>query len=328
MKPNLSVEFGNIKLQNPVILASGTCGFGEEISGFLDLNKVGALITKTITLKPKEGNPPPRIAEIEGGIINSIGLENPGIKIFLKDKLPFLKKLKIPFFVSISGETVEEFVELTRILEKEKGISAIELNLSCPNLKGKNLFGQDPKITYEVIRKVKKATTIPIIAKLTPQVKDITEIALACQKASCDIISLINTIPAMVIDLETGKPFLGGITGGLSGPAIKPIALKMVYDVAKTVDPVRNRSPLGDRTEMPEALPISNGVDMPIIGCGGITSGKDAIEFILAGASAVSVGTASLVSPDSSIKILKEIENYLIQRKINSIKKLIGKSVR
>ncbi|MBU0534205.1 MAG: dihydroorotate dehydrogenase [Candidatus Omnitrophica bacterium] len=299
-KQNLSVKLGNIKLQNPVILASGTCGFGEEISEFLDLGKIGALITKTITLKPKEGNPPPRIAEIEGGIINSIGLENPGVEVFIKEKLPFLKKIKIPFFVSISGETDEEFVELARILDGQKQISAIELNLSCPNLKrGRNLFGQDPKITYNIIKKVKKITSIPIIAKLTPQVKNITEIALACQKADCDIISLINTIPAMVIDLATGKPFLGGITGGLSGPAIKPIALKMVYDVAKTVD-------------------------IPIIGCGGITSGKDAIEFMLAGASAVSIGTASLVSPDSSIEIIKEIEDYLVRHKIDSLKELVG----
>ncbi len=303
MKPDISVKLCSIKLQNPIILASGTCGFGEEIAKFLNLNKVGALITKTITLKPKEGNPPPRIAEVEGGIINSIGLENPGIKSFVKDKLPFLRKLKIPFFVSISGETEDEFAELAKILDKEKNISAIELNLSCPNLKqGKNLFGQDPKITYETIKKVKEVTSIPIIAKLTPQVKDITEIALACHKANCDIISLINTIPAMVIDLRTGKPFLGGISGGLSGPAIKTVALKMVYDVAKVVD-------------------------TPIIGCGGIMNGKDAVEFILAGASAVSVGTANLISPDSAQKTTEEIENYLIQRKINSVKKLIGKSL-
>ncbi len=301
MKPNLSVNLGSIKLQNPVILVSGTCGFGEEISGCLDLNKIGALITKTITLKPKEGNPPPRIAEVECGIINSIGLENPGIEVFIRDKLPFLRKLKTPFFVSISGETEDEFVELARILDKEKGISAIELNLSCPNLKqGKFLFSQDSQITHQIIKKIKKVTSIPIIAKLTPQVKDITEIALACEKADCDILSLINTIPAMVIDLESGKPFLGGITGGLSGPAIKPVALKMVYDVAKVVD-------------------------IPIIGCGGIMSGKDAIEFILAGASAVAIGTASLVSPDSALSIIKEIENYLIKHRINSIKELVGK---
>ena len=302
MRPNLSVKLGSIQLQNPVILASGTCGSGEEIAKFIDLNKLGAIITKTITLKPKEGNPPPRIAEVEGGIINSIGLENPGIKVFIKEKLPFLRKLKIPFFVSISGETEDEFVELARILDREKGIRAIELNLSCPNLKQhKNLFGQDSQTTYNIIKKVKKTTSIPIIAKLTPQVKDITEIAKACRKADCDIISLINTIPAMVIDLATGKPFLGGITGGLSGPAIKPVALKMVYDAAKAVD-------------------------MPIIGCGGIMNGKDAVEFILAGASAVAVGTASLISPDSALQIVKEIGNYSIHHKINSVKELAGKS--
>jgi dihydroorotate dehydrogenase (NAD+) catalytic subunit len=303
MKPDISIRLGNIKLKNPVILASGTCGFGKEISDFLDLNQIGALITKTITLEPKEGNPPPRIAEIENGIINSIGLENPGIKVFVKDKLPFLKKLKTPFFVSIAGETEDEFVELAGILDKKKETSAIELNLSCPNLKqGKNLFGQDPKTTYNIIKKVKSVTSIPIIAKLTPQVNDITEIAIACKKANCDIIALINTIPAMVINLETGKPFLGGITGGLSGPAIKPIAIKMVYDVAKSVD-------------------------IPIIGCGGIMSGKDVIEFMLAGASAVAIGTASLVSPDFSLQIIKEIEKYLIAHKINSARELIGDAI-
>jgi len=282
---------------------------------------------------------------VEDGIINSIGLENPGVKIFIKEKLPFLRKLKIPFFVSISGETEDEFAELAEILDKELGIGAIELNLSCPNLHpvrnksrhyvgtarrcisggiSNGVFGQDPRATHDIIKKVKKATSIPIIAKLTPQVNDITEIAKACKKADCDIISLINTIPAMVIDFNSGKPFLGAVTGGLSGPAIKPVALKMVYDVAKTLYPVRVRSPKGDRTEMPKAIPNSNGA---IIGCGGIMNGKDAIEFILAGASAVSIGTASLASPDSSLKILKEIENYLIQKKINSIGSLIGRAV-
>lgn len=301
-KVSLSVKLRDIKLQNPIILASGTCGFGDEISEFLDLSKIGAILTKTITLKPKEGNPPPRIAETENGIINSIGLENPGIEVFIKEKLPFLRKLNIPFFVSISGETEEDFAELVKILDKEERIAAIELNLSCPNLKNKTLFGQDSKTTYDVIKKVKEKTSIPIIAKLTPQVKDITEIAIACQKAGCDVISLINTIPAMVIDLDSGKPFLGGMTGGLSGPAVKPIALKMVYDTAKVVN-------------------------IPIIGCGGIMNGKDAIEFILAGASAISVGTANLVSPDSSLQILKEIELYLIQHKISSIQELIGKAL-
>ncbi len=310
MKLDLSVKLGNIKLQNPIILASGTCGFGDEITKFIDLSKIGAVTTKTITLNPKEGNPPPRIAEVENGIINSIGLENPGIKVFIREKLPFLQKLKIPFFVSISGKTEDEFAELAKILDKElarrsfgggKSVNAIELNLSCPNLKNKMLFGQDSRATYNIIKKVKNSTSIHIIAKLTPQVNDITEIALACKRAGCDIVSLINTIPAMAIDLETGKPFLGGITGGLSGPAIKPIALKMVYDAAKVVG-------------------------IPIIGCGGIMAGKDAIEFMLAGASAVSIGTASLVSPDSSLQILKEIEAYLIHNKINSASDLIGKS--
>ena len=300
---NISTELGRIKLKNPLILASGTCGFGEELKQYIDLNKLGAIVTKTITLKPKKGNPPPRIAEVEGGIINSIGLENPGIEVFIKEKLPFLRRLDIPFFVSIAGETYEEFIKLATILDKEKRISAVELNLSCPNIKNKGyLFAQDPHITYQTINKVKKVTSLPIIAKLTPQVTDITTIALASEKGGVDIISLINTIPAMKIDIEGKKPFLGGITGGLSGPAIKPVALKMVYDVAKTTR-------------------------LPIIGCGGVMNGEDAIEFILAGASAVAIGTTNLISPNSPIRIIQEIKDYLTKDKVKSIsiKKLIGK---
>lgn len=300
-RPDLSVQLSGIELKNPVILASGTCGFGEEIAEFIDLNKVGAIVTKTVTLDPKEGNPPPRIAEVEGGIVNSIGLENPGVEEFISGKLPFLKGLQTPFFVSISGNTVNEFQRLAAILDKEKSISAVELNLSCPNIThGNCLFAQDPKISYQTIKKVKEATSLPVIAKLSPQVTDITSIALACQDGGADILCLMNTIPALVIDREAKRPFLGGITGGLSGPAIKPIALKMVFDVAGIIS-------------------------IPIIGCGGIMNGDDAIDFLLTGASAVAIGTSNLISPDSTLQIIEEIEDYIIKHKFNAIKELIGK---
>ena len=319
-KISLSVELSCINLRNPVILASGTCGFGEEIANFVDLKRIGALVTKTITLEPREGNPPPRIAEVEGGIINSIGLQNPGIEAFVKDKLPVLRMLEVPFFVSIAGNTKEEFAELASILDQERGISALELNLSCPNIHpvrnnpesfqdisdkhpgvkgGGSLFAQDPKTAYQTIRKVKAATSLPVIAKLTPQVTDVASIAQVCEEAGADILSLINTIPALAVDTESRKPFLGGITGGLSGPAVRPIALKMVWEV-------------------------SRAVSVPIIGMGGIMGGSHAIEFILAGATAVGVGTANLVSPDVCIKIVEEIEEYLVENNISRVRELIG----
>lgn len=295
----LDIEIGNLKLKNPVMVASGT--FGKEFSDFFDLSKLGAIITKTVTLKGKEGNLPPRICETPAGMLNSIGLENPGVEQFLKEQLPDFAKIKTNLIVSIAGETIDEFVELTKILSQEKNISALELNISCPNVdKGGMLFGSSAEQTNKLIKKVVSVSEKPIIAKLTPNVGNITEIALAAEKAGCDSISLINTILGLAIDIETQKSKIGKGFGGLSGPAIKPIALRMVYQVAKRVK-------------------------IPVIGTGGISNYQDALEFFLAGASAIQVGTANFVNPSVSIEIIDGLDNYLAENYISSIEELIGK---
>lgn len=284
---NLAIEIAGIKMKNPVMVASGTFGFGREYSEYIDLNKLGAIVTKSITLKPREGNPPPRIVETPAGMLNSIGLQNEGIEYFLKEYLPFLSKFVTPTIVNIAGETVEEYAELAKILSKETKVKGIEVNISCPNVKqGGMAFGVDPKLTAEVISAVRQSTNQPIIAKLTPNVTDITVIAKAAVRAGADALSLINTIVGMSIDIETGKSRLGTLTGGLSGPAIKPIAVRMVYEVA-------------------------HATSVPVIGIGGIMSGNDAIEFFLAGAKAIQIGTASFVDTEAPVRIIKEIEDYV-----------------
>jgi dihydroorotate dehydrogenase (NAD+) catalytic subunit len=281
------VEIAGIKMKNPVMVASGTFGFGREYSDYLDLNKLGAIITKSVTLEPREGNPPPRIVETPAGMLNSIGLQNEGIDYFLKEDLPFLAKFDTPTIVNIAGETVEEYAELAKILSKEIMVKGIEVNISCPNVKkGGMAFGVDAGLTKDVISAVRKATRQPVIAKLTPNVTDITVIAKAAVEAGADALSLINTIVGMSIDIETGKSRLGTQTGGLSGPAIKPIAVRMVYEVAHTVK-------------------------VPVIGIGGIMTGNDAVEFFLAGAKAVQVGTANFVDTEAPIRIIKEIEDHV-----------------
>jgi dihydroorotate dehydrogenase (NAD+) catalytic subunit len=297
--PNLSVKIGKLKLKNPVMVASGTFGYAEEFSSLVNLRKLGAIVTKTITLKPKEGNPPPRTVETASGMLNAIGLENPGVEVFIKEKMPFLRKLAIPIVVSISGDSDDEFVQLVEILNKTKGISAIELNLSCPNLGTKIMVAQIDKATYRVVKAVRKITTSPLITKLTPNVTDIGIIARAAVAADTDAISLINTCRGMAIDINTRKPKLANITGGLSGPAIKPIALGMVWQTAQSVD-------------------------VPIIGMGGIMNTKDALEFIIAGATAVAVGTANFINPRTCEEIIRGIECYLKKKNIRNIKKLVG----
>jgi len=301
---DLNVKIGKVRLKNPVLVASGTFGYGEEFKDLVDLKKLGAIVTKTITLKPKEGNPPPRIYETPSGLLNSIGLENPGLDVFIKEKIPFLKKIGIPVIVSISGNNIEEFVELAKELDKTEGVDAIELNISCPNIsitkmrklhKNVKLIAQDPQTTYEVVKAVHKVVKKTIVTKLSPNVTDITEIVEAAVKAKTDAISLINTFFSMAIDLKKKRI----ITGGLSGPAIKPIALRMVNEVRKKVD-------------------------IPIIGCGGIMNWQDAIEFFIAGANAVSVGTANLINPKITLEIIKGIEDYLRENKIKDIRELIG----
>lgn len=302
---DLKVKIGKLKLKNPVILASGTVGFGKEISEFIDVNKLGAIATKTITLKKREGNPPPRLVETTGGLLNSIGLDNDGFRDFMFEKLPHLENLKIPVIVSITGNNTGEFVKLAKQLSKIPCVKAIEVNLSCPNIahKGKRfpILAQDKKAVRRIISRVRKVTKLTLIAKLSPNVTDIKEIAKAAERAGTDAISLINTYPGMLIDINTMKPKLGGVTGGLSGPCIKPLALKCVWDAY-------------------------NALKTPIIGVGGIMRGEDAVEFILAGASAVQIGTANFVNPCASLEILEGIKKYLKAKKVKSVKNLIGKA--
>lgn len=296
---NLSIKIGNVTFKNPVTVASGTFGYVEKYYKISDVKKLGAIVPKTVTLNSREGNPSPRIVETAYGMINAIGIENLGVDYFIKERIPQLSKLGVPIIVSISAGSNKEFVILAKKLNQVKTIKAIELNLSCPNLKSKKLIAQDKKATFEVVRAVKKAVQKPIIAKLSPNVTDITEIAIAAEKGGVDAVSLINTLMATAIDIKTRKFILGNKTGGLSGPAIKPIALKMVYDVAQKVK-------------------------IPIIAMGGIMTADDALEFIVAGASMVAVGTASFVDPNAPLDILKGIDVYMRKNKIKSIKQLIG----
>lgn len=288
MIQDISVKIRGLILKNPVMPASGT--FGIEYEDIVPIDKLGAIITKGITLKPKIGNPPPRIFETSSGILNSIGLENPGVDVFLKDILPKLKKHNIPIIANIAGESIGEYVKLAQKLGKE--VDGIEINISCPNVrKGGLEFGQDPKVVSDLVKRVRKATNLTIIVKLSPNVPDIKAIAKASEDGGCDAISLINTIKGLAIDIESQKPI---IFGGLSGPAIKPIALRMVWEVYDVVK-------------------------IPIIGIAGIMEPSDAIEFFLAGASAIQIGTANFINPLSCIEIIDGIKEYMKKRGISSL---------
>jgi len=297
---NLSINIGHLKLKNPVMTASGTFGYGEEYSEFVDLNMLGAIIVKGISLEPMEGNPPPRICETPCGMLNAIGLQNIGLKRFLEEKFPYLKKFKTRVIVNILGNTIQEYVKLSKTLD-DAGVDGIELNVSCPNVKkGGIIFGTDKKTLARLISKVRQTVKKAIlITKLSPNVSNIREFSKVAEDAGSDAISLINTISGMAIDVETRKPRLANITGGLSGPAIKPIALRMVWEAAKTVS-------------------------IPVIGIGGIMNSEDAIEFMLAGATAVEIGTANFVNPRATSDIIKGIETYLKEKGIHDVKKLIG----
>lgn len=299
-KPNLSVEFAGIKLKNPVLTASGTFGYGEELSDFVDLNKLGGVIVKGVSLKPIQGNPPPRIWETPAGMLNAIGLENPGVEVFLNEKLPFLRKFDTAVIVNVFGYSLEEYVDVVARLDGVPGISGLEVNISCPNVKaGGMMFGTNVKAAFELLEAIRKATKLPIIAKLSPNVTDITEFARAAKDAGCDGLSLINTLLGMAIDVRSRKPRLANCTGGLSGPAIRPVAVRMVWQTAKAVQ-------------------------LPIIGMGGIVTGEDALEFILAGASAVAVGTANFIDPLATLNVLDGIETFMREQGVNDIKELIG----
>ncbi len=307
MKLNLSVKIGKLKLKNPVMVASGTFGYAREFEDFINLKELGAIVTKTITLKPRPGNPPPRTCETPSGMLNSIGLENPGLEDFINEKMPYLARIGAPVIVSMASEDdPEEFAVISRRLDKIKEVAALELNISCPNIKNAKrkmqsakLISQDSKTTYDLVSKVRKVTKKTLITKLSPNVTDIVEIALAAQGAGSDALSLINTLSAMSIDIKTKKPKIASASGGLSGPAIRPVAVKMVWDVYQKVR-------------------------LPIIGTGGIMDTSGALEFLIAGATAVAIGTANFINPSVTIDIIDGLKKYLEDNNINSIDKLIG----
>jgi dihydroorotate dehydrogenase (NAD+) catalytic subunit len=299
-KPRMEVEIGGIRLRNPVMTASGTFGYGEEFAEYLDLESLGAMVTKGLSLKPRAGNPTPRIVETCGGMLNAIGLQNVGIDAFIEKKVPFLRGIDTPVIANFFGNTVEEYAELAARLDSVPEVAGVEVNISCPNVKhGGIVFGTDPKCAYEVVKAVRQATIKPLIVKLSPNVSDIAEMARACADAEADALSLINTLTGMAIDLGKRRPVLANVTGGFSGPAIKPVALRMVWQVAKAVD-------------------------LPIIGIGGIMTGTDALEFILAGATAVQVGTASFVDPGAAERIVAEMESWLTVNGVADVRELIG----
>ncbi len=294
----LQVNIGGLVLKNPVLLASGTCGYGIELSDLVDLKRLGGIVVKGISLEPRKGNPPPRIHETPCGLLNAIGLENIGIKDFKKEKIKWLKEHKITTIVNILGNSIEEYERMAQELDSLEGIAALEVNISCPNVKeGGVAFGTSPETAAQVTRAVKRACTLPVIIKLSPNVTDICEIALAVEEAGADAISLINTLLGMAIDIQKKRPVLGNTFGGLSGPAIKPIALRMVWQVARTTS-------------------------LPVIGIGGIATWQDAIEFFMAGAKAIQIGTATLVEPKSSEKILQGIVDFMDRNNYQSIDKL------
>lgn len=300
-KPNLEVQLGALTLKNPVTVASGTFGFAEEFKDFFDISLLGAVVTKTITLEQRLGNPPPRLAETPSGLLNSIGLQNPGLEGFLKEKMPFLRTLGCPLIVSIAGRMPDEYVALAQGLNGQEGISALELNLSCPNVKeGGRVFATDPALLAEVVSSVRAATNLPLIAKLSPLVTDIVQMARAGVEAGSDALAIANTFPALAIDIATRRPRLGAGSGGLSGPAIRPIVVNQVWQVH-------------------QALP-----KVPIIAMGGIASAEDALEYIIAGASAVAVGTSLFSDPTTPLKVLRGIEEHCRKSGISAIKDLVG----
>ncbi|MFQ3574473.1 MAG: dihydroorotate dehydrogenase [Thermodesulfovibrionales bacterium] len=297
---NLTVDIAGIRLKNPVMTASGTFGYGEEYSEFIDLNNLGAIVVKGISLNPKSGNPTPRIFETPCGMLNAIGLQNVGVKEFLSKKLPFLRQFDTPVIVNFFGDSIDEFVETAEILSGADEVSALELNISCPNKEiGWSNFGTDEVLMKEVITSVRKVTAKPLIVKLSPNVTDIKKMALIAEGCGADALSLINTITGMAIDIKRRIPVLANNTGGLSGPAIKPIALRMVWEVCQVVK-------------------------IPVIGMGGIMTARDALEFLIVGARAIAVGTANFVNPMATIEIIKGIETFLQQEGIQDINSLIG----
>ena len=302
---NLSVQLApghkqGLMLANPVMTASGTFGYGTEHSHLFDIQQLGAIVCKGTTLEPRDGNPQPRLAETAGGVLNSIGLQNIGVNALIKEKAPIWAGWQVPVIVNIAGETIDDYAQVAGKLDGVAGISAIEVNISCPNIKaGGAEFGANPESAAEVTAAVKAGSSLPMLVKLTPNTSDIAKVAMAVAEAGADAISLINTLRGMAINTTKRRPLLGSITGGLSGPAIKPVALYMVYEVA-------------------------GAVEVPVIGCGGITTASDAIEFIMAGASAIQVGTASFTNPRAPLDVLDGIKQFMNKKGVEDITKLIG----
>ncbi len=296
---NLSVNIGNITFKNPVTVASGTFGHAQRYYSLEEVKKLAAIVPKTVTFYPQKGNPPVRIFETPSGMINAIGIENPGIDVFIAQQLPALKNIGVPLIISILGHNEEQFIGIIEKLNAQEGITAVELNLSCPNLKHKILVGQDPVATKRLVGKIKPLSKFPIIAKLSPNVTDIAEIAQAAEAGGADAVSLVNTFTAMAVDIKKRQSRIGNFTGGLSGPAIRPIAVYMVNKVASQVK-------------------------IPIIGMGGIMTASDALEFIIAGATMVAVGAANFINPRAPIDVLEGIESFMKENKISDIREIIG----
>ncbi|MCX7724092.1 MAG: dihydroorotate dehydrogenase [Thermodesulfovibrio sp.] len=300
MIPSLEVKIGSLSFKNPVLTASGTFGYGLEYSQFIDLNLLGGIVVKGLSLKPKHGNPPPRIYETPCGMINSIGLQNIGFEAFKKEKLPFLKKFNTNIIVNFFGENLDEYIEIATLLDETEGVHALEMNVSCPNKDSEwRRMGLDPELLREAVKKVRLQIKKPLIVKLSPQVTDIAFMARICEEEGADAVSLINTIPAMVIDIKTRKSMLGTTTGGLSGPAIRPIALRAVWEVVQSVK-------------------------IPVIGVGGIFTAEDALQFFIVGAKAIQVGTANFINPTATVEIIEGIRQFLIDEKIEDINEIIG----
>ncbi|MCL6580852.1 MAG: dihydroorotate dehydrogenase [Firmicutes bacterium] len=299
---DLSVDLAGVRMKNPVMTASGTFGYGREYAGLVDLAALGAIVVKGTSLEPWDGNPPPRTVETASGMLNSIGLENPGVEHFLREDLPWLRSFGTPVIVNVVGRTVEEYAEVARRLDGAPGVSGLEANVSCPNVKEGGLaFGADPRAVEAVVRAMKRATSLPLIVKLTPNVTDVTLTARAAEAAGADAVSLVNTLVGMAIDVETCRPVLARGVGGLSGPAIKPVALAMVYRVAAAVT-------------------------VPVVGMGGIWTGTDAVEFLMAGATAVAVGTATLVDPRRPLAVAAEVAEFMAGHGYSRVPELVGRA--
>lgn len=297
---NLSIQLGRLRMQNPVTVASGTFGYGAEYAPLVDLNQLGAVVVKGIRLDPVPGNPPPRTAEVTSGLLNAIGLQGPGVDGFIQKHWPFLKQLRVPAIINIWGKTVEEYAEVARRFDALEGLGALELNVSCPNIKeGGAHFGTDVKLLHQVVAACRRATSLPLLTKLSPNVPSIAPYARAAEEAGSDALSVANSFPAMAIDLETWRPKLANVTGGLTGPCIKPIALKLVWEAAQAVR-------------------------IPIVGMGGIQNAADALEFMLAGATAVAIGTANFYEPQTALQVIAGLREFMLRRGIQDVRQLVG----